>query len=402
LHEYDQALEFYERSIAAAEQSGETHRQISGLSNSALALINLGRYSEAVERLESALAIRKDRGELSQSSHLYNFLGRAYRGMLDYSLSVENYLRAAELAEIAEDTTRLSWAYNNIGITYLYSDSLTRAREYYEKALSLAEEINDPGQALIPMINLGSVYLDLRDFATSEKYALEVLELSRERDDLYGICLGYLLLGYIQNHTEQLDAARGNFLASIELARDLNDDERIWTAQLGLAESHDREGDQETALIHYDDAFRLLSGMTDEMQKQLRNDDIEFVVNYVLHLYRSGRYSDAQNQMNATASTLTGKGWDVDVFRFYNGSLDEESFLLAAEKEHPDLKEGHLSEAWYYLGMAYRFSLGRLRSASPDTIKQQEFFERSMGTRYRGSYEGRMSELELERRPHQN
>jgi len=145
----DEAADWYTRSLAVEEQTGDQHRM-------ALTYHELGRVAQARGRLGEAadwyaksLAIREQLGDRPGMATSYHQLGRVAqdRGRLDEA--ADWYAKSLAIEEETGDRHRMATSYHQLGMVAQARGRLEEAARWYARSLAIQEELSDrPGIAL--------------------------------------------------------------------------------------------------------------------------------------------------------------------------------------------------------------------------------------------------------------
>eukprot|EP00002_Diphylleia_rotans_P034021 TRINITY_DN7281_c0_g2_i1.p1 TRINITY_DN7281_c0_g2~~TRINITY_DN7281_c0_g2_i1.p1 ORF type:complete len:512 (-),score=74.06 TRINITY_DN7281_c0_g2_i1:601-2136(-) len=140
---YEQALEYYERSLAIYLKTvGEEHPNVATLYNGIAAVYDSqGRYEEASMYHHKSLLLRtKVLGESHSSvAESYNNIASVYENQGRYNEALEYYHKSLEanIKNLGEDHPFVAACYNNIASTYMNQGKNENVLKYLEKALAI-------------------------------------------------------------------------------------------------------------------------------------------------------------------------------------------------------------------------------------------------------------------------
>jgi CHAT domain-containing protein/Tfp pilus assembly protein PilF len=177
----DEATDYYRRSIAVAERTGdalerlrsafalarlatdvrlggsklaaldalrqEAHRigervlEARILHSAADTFFEIGEYEPAIRKLNDAAAIFEETGERDELSTVYNSLGRIFRVHGQVPAALQAQLKALAIQDTLDSPRNRIQSLNAVAVTYQALGDASNAREYFERAIALAEKI---------------------------------------------------------------------------------------------------------------------------------------------------------------------------------------------------------------------------------------------------------------------
>ncbi|CAF1428100.1 unnamed protein product [Adineta steineri] len=144
--EYQQALTYYEKSLAIYEKTLPSNHSDLALSYMGIGNVydNMGDYPKALSSHEKALVIQQ---QSLPSNHLdlgasYINIGCVYKGMSDYSKALSYYEKDLAILQQSLPSTHpdLGMSYYNIGLVYKKMGNYSKAHSFYERAVQIAEQ----------------------------------------------------------------------------------------------------------------------------------------------------------------------------------------------------------------------------------------------------------------------
>ncbi|MGH7185512.1 MAG: tetratricopeptide repeat protein, partial [Pseudomonadota bacterium] len=153
------ALEYCERSLAAAREAGDpagAQRAIGGLGDAYHAM---GKMDEAIDAYQQYLAIVREQGDQRAEAYLLNNLGAVYGKLGRTAEAIECFERQIEFLRESGDREHEARMIGNIGITHITSGETAGAIERFTQSLAVFREIgNREGEAEM-LQNLGGAYI---------------------------------------------------------------------------------------------------------------------------------------------------------------------------------------------------------------------------------------------------
>jgi tetratricopeptide (TPR) repeat protein len=176
--EYQEAIIFYEKSLAINQQSlPPNHPDLaSSYNNIGTVYAKMSDCPKALSYYEKALAIKQqslppNHPDLASS---YNNIGMVYHNTGDYPKALSSHEKALAIRQqsLPPNHPDLASSYNNIGAVYNSMGDYPKALSYYEKSLAIKQQSlphNHPGLASSYM-GIGNVYRSMGDYPKARSY----------------------------------------------------------------------------------------------------------------------------------------------------------------------------------------------------------------------------------------
>jgi tetratricopeptide (TPR) repeat protein len=148
--QYQEAIRFYEKSLAIYQQSLPSNHPDLAISYNNIGLVydNMSDYPKALSSHEKALAIRQqslppNHPDLAMS---YNNIGNVYQNMGDYPKALSSHEKALAIKQqsLPPNHPSLAMSYNNIGNVYQNMGDYPKALSSHEKALAIRQQSLPP------------------------------------------------------------------------------------------------------------------------------------------------------------------------------------------------------------------------------------------------------------------
>jgi len=226
---YSSALMYFDEALSIIQETFENKVDLSAcLTNIGLVYRELGYYEKAFPHLENALKIDQSLNDeegicidLSNLGSAYHRKGKNSGNLNDVLFSLNCYLNSLEIAKDGRSRKLEVEILNNIGLVYTTLEKRSLALKYFLSALEKAEAIN----YLYETCNIGSN-------------------------------IGYVLMGM-----GLLKQAQAIFIKSIKIATEVDRNEILWEAHLGLGKCFEKEGKYKSALACYGRALDTIEIM---------------------------------------------------------------------------------------------------------------------------------------------
>ncbi len=213
--DYDAAMVWIERSIAAARRDHDEMMEARALIRGAHLLCRLGRYHEAPGWLERALALSPDNpivqtGYVRGMGVVCSYLGQ----YAEFRVWAE---RALELAQRLGDRRGMAAAYNELGRQTLDQYFYGQCQYYFSMALEVYREIGDRVGEGILLGNLGNTYVGLGMYPEARVCYEQAIQIRREIQHPHLEALGLITMARMYHH--QGESAAGESCAREGLAK---------------------------------------------------------------------------------------------------------------------------------------------------------------------------------------
>jgi CHAT domain-containing protein len=239
--EYQQAKEYADRCLKAAETLPEEKKDTLILVQIALAWNNIGMfyrwkgdYPKAIHYLNFALAqYQKLQVEDSIADVLAN-LGRIHRDTGDYIQSLNYFNDALRIVTKADGHSRRgAEILSAMGLLFAEQRDNSKAIEYLNKSLEVYSNTNDNIKKSQINNNLGIVYTRENRLEDASRHLLESLKLSETAKYREGILAAERGLGFISwkqgDYQGSIDHLDKSWLISLELKDEIRQAEILWS-----------------------------------------------------------------------------------------------------------------------------------------------------------------------------
>jgi tetratricopeptide (TPR) repeat protein len=156
LGRYQEAIAFYEQSLAIDREIGDREGEATSLGNLGNAYRSLGRYQEAIAFQKQSLAIKREIGDRDGEASSLNNLGNACNSLGRYQDAIAFYEQSLAIKRDIGERGGEATSLNGLGNAY---DSLGRYEEaidYYQQALTIANDLQSSPLKAPIWYNLGN------------------------------------------------------------------------------------------------------------------------------------------------------------------------------------------------------------------------------------------------------
>ena len=147
-----------------------------------LALLQGFEYQQALEYYQKSLKVAQEIGEAQKIANPLSHIGGVYQSLGYYETALENYQKASDIFQELADSSQISLTLNNIGKTYELQKSADKALKYYLSAYKIAEQFQDSSRLALISLNLAQHFKKSGDIDLAEKEALKSLDLSQKHN----------------------------------------------------------------------------------------------------------------------------------------------------------------------------------------------------------------------------
>ncbi|MEW5936597.1 MAG: tetratricopeptide repeat protein [Candidatus Thermoplasmatota archaeon] len=139
--ELEKALEYYGRSLEMFEKIGDKRGIVHSLCGLAETHLEMGKDQTALENAEKAVGIAVEIGAKSEEGMSRRVLGMVYREMKDWDKAEEEFSKARTILEDLGNKNELARLFYEYGLLFKAKGEPTKACEYLEKSLAEFERM---------------------------------------------------------------------------------------------------------------------------------------------------------------------------------------------------------------------------------------------------------------------
>ena len=280
---FDESDARLRHALELATRAGDRYVQAMASGNLGFLFLNsLFRYDEAVYWFERSLALSKEIGASTLTAQTVGNLGSCYYYLGDFDKALANYREAEErFARVGNTRSRELWLGNSSAV-YLEQEEFPEAVERSRRALEMARQINDRPRSIEWLINLAQANIGLGKLDTAEAD-------NREAQALAEAIGAHRQRLYISLNAAGIAAGRRQFEQSEKLYKsveksDFQDPAATLDAQKGLAGLYLDAGEPGKA----DAQFRNTIAVIENRQTALSKIDDKFTyLSSLVRFYRS-------------------------------------------------------------------------------------------------------------------
>ena len=157
-HQWQQALEAYQRALVLKEQHGQQHELGSTYHHIGMVYQKQQQWSEALEAYQRALELQEQHRQQHQSGDTCHQIGMVFQLQQQWQQALEAYQRALELKKQHGQQHHMGGTQYQIGVVYQLQQQWQQALGAYENALELQGQHYQQHEMSSTYHQIGSVY----------------------------------------------------------------------------------------------------------------------------------------------------------------------------------------------------------------------------------------------------
>jgi tetratricopeptide (TPR) repeat protein len=144
LGQYQEALNFYQQSLAIQREIGDRNGEANSLNNLGLVYYSLGKYQEALNFYQQSLEIKREIGDRNGEAIPLNNLGNVYKSLGKYQEALNFHQQSLEIERRIGDRNGEATSLWNISNLYQQSGKIRQARKYRVLAVQVWQSLKLP------------------------------------------------------------------------------------------------------------------------------------------------------------------------------------------------------------------------------------------------------------------
>lgn len=180
-NDYSKALEFYLAAAAKFEKAND----LNGLSGDYIWVGNvfnegLHQFDKAVEYFNKSLVLAEKINDSSLMSYNFNNLGQAHYFAKNYAEALHYYRLSKTIKELLSDERGIGSAYGNISNVYFDIKKYDSAALYNDSAFTIRKKQNDKKGMATSYANVGNIYLEQKNYEAAFENFNKAVALGNE------------------------------------------------------------------------------------------------------------------------------------------------------------------------------------------------------------------------------
>ncbi len=183
LGELEKAIEFHERQLVIARETGDHQQEGSALGNLGIIYFRLGEFEKAIGSHEDQLGISRKIGDRQWEGNALGNLGLVYWEMGELEKAIGFHEQALVIFREVGNRQEEGNALGNLGLAFLSLKEVERAIISFEQQLPIYREIGSRGEEGHALGNLGAAYAHLGEAGKAIGFYEQELVIARETGD---------------------------------------------------------------------------------------------------------------------------------------------------------------------------------------------------------------------------
>lgn len=251
LGQYETALDYYRRALAAQIQNGDRYGQAVTLHNTAVVFGLLGEHERSLEHYQRSLAIAREINERRGQSVLLGNLGELLMNRGDLARAFDYFQQQLALTRELGNRNEQALALLNLGHLHSARREFAGARRSYEEARAIQRDIGAKAREAHTLIALANVELEVGSTSVVAELASNALQVATETDSPEIAWRARLMLARAARASGQIDGAVMHLQAAAKTVNDLRANVRSDAGKIGFADAR-KQVFQELALALFD------------------------------------------------------------------------------------------------------------------------------------------------------
>ncbi|HZQ09368.1 MAG TPA: tetratricopeptide repeat protein [Anaerolineae bacterium] len=239
--EYHDARELYERALTNADEPSLRIRILQGLG---VCNYHLGSFARAIEYYQASLKAAEETGDLVQQARATGGMGAAYVNSGEYERARKYLERSRAFSIQAGREVELANAEGNMALALYYQGEYAQAIQAAQRALEIDERLGHSTLAARTYPLLGYCYYSLGDLERAEDYYRRAYESSRALGDTWGEANELTSLAELYGERGELERAAATYQQAIPLLQTLKHEVALAFSLTGLGEIQLKQAQQ--------------------------------------------------------------------------------------------------------------------------------------------------------------
>jgi CHAT domain-containing protein/tetratricopeptide (TPR) repeat protein len=256
--QHEQAFAAFELEFKLAEKLGSKDRMAAALN--AIGVVHEAReeYDQALDYYHKSIALIEtlpnNKAKLAQ---MYYNVGNGYRFKGDFAHGLESYRKSQSLYEEVGNKHMVTVTRNSVGLSYNLLGNQTVALENYQKSLAELEAMGDTPNVVETLAYIGSTHAVLGRYAPALEAYRRALKLSEGLGNPYNNLSFLTLIGLIYYDQGDYAHALETYTSEQQIAEKLENKSAYAQALLDVGDVLRAQGDNARAEENYRQALKL-------------------------------------------------------------------------------------------------------------------------------------------------
>lgn len=327
---YSKAMEYLDRAMKIDSVYKDNSARVLVYNKIALMHRYRGEYPEAISLYEKAIKLAEEIGDKAQAYQTRLNLGIIYKFQENYGKALEIFLETLPYYEQTDNLVMLVPIDNCIGSIFYHQNEYDEALKHLNSALDASRTLGLEMDVATNLSSIGLVYRELGQFNDALKYEFQALRVYSENGSKKEIGLAYMDIGDTYAAFGDQDQAMENYRKSLEIAREIKDDENKSACLIAISKIMTRRAEKTASKesgVLYDTARSYL---LESLNIAVEMEQKEYIKNIYGLLYK----------VDSAAGNLDAALTDYINFTIYKDSLNDiESNKRIAQLQYEFLRQ---------------------------------------------------------------
>jgi len=287
LAEYEQAIDFYDQSLAIFREIGDSQGEANSLDNLGFAYNSLAEYERGIEFHDQSLAIFREIGDRQGEANSLGNLGLAYGSLAKYEQAIGFFEQSLAIFREIGDRQGEANSLDKLGLAYRHLAEYEQAIDFYDQSLAIFREIGDSQGEASSLVNLGLAYYSLSEYEQAIDFLEQSLAISREIEHSQREASSLVSLGLAYYSLEEYEQAIDFLKLSLAIYREIGDHQLEANSMITLGNAYYNLAKYEQAIDLYKESLAI--------SREIKNRQVEAnsIVGLGIMYKRLGEYEKA-------------------------------------------------------------------------------------------------------------
>lgn len=289
-------------------------------------------YEKALEFYEKSLAARKSSNDQTGIANIYNNMATLYSETGNNEKALELYNQALSISISQNDKFNTASYYSSIALTYEKMENSRKALEYFFKSLELTKELGKEDALARVYRSIGNIYSDISSWDMALNYFLDALEIYKKTNNQPGLSAMYNNIGIIYQNIKEKDKALLYFQKSLDIEISLKNESGQSSAYNNIGTVYDEQGNRDKALEYYNKSYEINKKYNDPQGIAISLNNIGLI------FIEKGKYGQAYDYLTQSLKINKERKDTYDIANSNNNLAK----LYLKQKKYPEAKN-HLA-----------------------------------------------------------
>jgi tetratricopeptide (TPR) repeat protein/CHAT domain-containing protein len=271
--QYDAALQYYEKSLAADRKKGDRKGEGTTLNNISQIFKARGDYGKALEYLEQSLKIRQQIGDRSGEGATLNNIGQIYSARGEYEKALEYLEQSLKIQQQIGDRSGEGATLNNISGIYQARGEYEKALEYLKQSLKIQQQIGDRSGEGATLNNMATTAYARGEYEKALEYLEQSLEIRQQIGDRSGEGATLNNLAGVARANGDLQKTLVYLKQSLSIQQEIGDVAGLATSLHNIGVTHTELDQWEAAVLPFVQAYQI--------REKLQSPELQSTIGYL-------------------------------------------------------------------------------------------------------------------------